>query len=56
MLDGKKTTRFQVRETEEGLKKLDEALKTLGYSSRTEWYREKKRNTIKEAKEAKKKD
>ncbi len=56
MLDGKKNVRFQARETLEGLKQLDEALKTLGYASRTEWYREKKRNTIKEAKEAKKKD
>lgn len=51
MLDGKKNVRFQVRETEEGLKKLDEALKRLGYSSRTEWYREKKRDAIKEAAE-----
>lgn len=40
---------FIVRETEEELKKLDEALKKLGYKDRADWYRDMKRRTIKEA-------
>ena len=36
-------TRFMVRETKSGLEKLDWALNIMGYSSRADWYREKKR-------------
>ena len=42
-------SRFQVRDTEKELKKLDEALKNLGYKDRADWYRDMKRKTIKEA-------
>jgi metal-responsive CopG/Arc/MetJ family transcriptional regulator len=42
-------TRFMVRETKSELKKLDKALKIMGYSSRADWYREKKREIIREA-------
>jgi metal-responsive CopG/Arc/MetJ family transcriptional regulator len=42
-------TRFMVRETKSGLKKLDWALNIMGYSSRSDWYREKKREIIREA-------
>jgi metal-responsive CopG/Arc/MetJ family transcriptional regulator len=42
-------TRFQVRDTEEELKKLDEAIKALGYKDRADWYRDMKRKTVKEA-------
>ncbi|WP_156946305.1 hypothetical protein [Clostridium akagii] len=38
--------RFQVRDTEENLKKLDEAIKILGFKDRADWYREMKRRTI----------
>ena len=41
--------RFLVRETESELKKLDRALQIMGYSSRADWYREKKREIIREA-------
>lgn len=41
--------KFQVRDTKQGLDKLDEALKILGYNNRADWYREKKREVIKEA-------
>jgi metal-responsive CopG/Arc/MetJ family transcriptional regulator len=41
--------RFQVRDTEEELKKLDEALKKLGYKDRADWYREMKREAIRKA-------
>ena len=41
--------RFVVRETMAELKKLDWALSIMGYSSRADWYREKKREIIKEA-------
>lgn len=39
--------RFQVRDTEEELKKLDEAIGKLGYKDRADWYRDMKRKTIK---------
>lgn len=42
-------TRFMVRETKSELKKLDWALNIMGYSSRADWYREKKREIIREA-------
>jgi len=51
MPENKKNVRFQARDTEEGLRKLDKAIKFLNYANRTEWYREKKRDTIKEAAE-----
>lgn len=38
--------RFQVRETEEELNKLDEAIKVLGYKDRSDWFRDMKRKTI----------
>lgn len=38
--------RFQVRDTEEELQKLDEAIKKLGYKDRADWYRDMKRQTI----------
>lgn len=44
--------KFQVRETEEELKKLDEALKKLGYKDRADWFRDMKRKTIEKAKES----
>lgn len=44
-----KNPRFQVRDTEDELKKLDEAIKKLGYKDRADWYREMKRNTIRQA-------
>ena len=43
--------RFQVRETEDGLRALDKAIKTLGYSSRAHWYNETKRQTILKSRE-----
>lgn len=45
--------RFQIRDTEEELNKLDEAIKKLGYKNRGDWYRDMKRQTIKEAKQLK---
>ena len=42
-------TRFMVREAKSGLEKLDWALNIMGYSSRADWYREKKREIIREA-------
>ncbi len=44
-------TRFQVRDTQEELEKLDKAIKKLGYKDRADWYRDKKRQTIREAEE-----
>jgi metal-responsive CopG/Arc/MetJ family transcriptional regulator len=44
-------TRFQARDTEEELQKLDEALRKLGYKDRADWYRDMKRQTIKQSKE-----
>lgn len=44
-----KNPRFQVRDTENELKKLDEVIKKLGYRDRADWYREMKRNTIRQA-------
>lgn len=51
MNDKKKEPRFHVRETEEGLKKLDEAIRILGYKDRSDWYRDMKRQTIWKAEE-----
>jgi metal-responsive CopG/Arc/MetJ family transcriptional regulator len=42
--------RFQVRDTEEELKKLDEAIRILGYKDRADWYRDMKRKAIAESK------
>ena len=44
-------TKFSVRESVQELKKLDKALKILGYRNRADWYRELKRKTIREAEE-----
>lgn len=41
--------RFQVRDTQEELEKLDEAIKKLGYKDKADWYRDMKRKTIQEA-------
>jgi len=41
--------RFQVRDTEEELAKLDEAINKLGYKDRADWYRDMKRKTVQEA-------
>lgn len=46
-------SRFQVRDTEEELKKLDEIIKKLGYKDRADWYRDMKRKTIEKAGEKK---
>jgi len=43
--------RFQVRDTEEQLKQLDEALKRLNYKDRGDWYRDMKRKTIEKGKD-----
>ena len=48
-----KNTRFQVRDTAEELKKLDDAIKELGYKDRADWYRDMKRQTIQKVKGAK---
>ena len=44
--------RFQVRDTEEELQKLDEAIRKLGYKDRADWYRDMKRQAIQKAKES----
>ena len=46
-------TRFQVRDTAEELEKLDKAIRKLGYKDRTDWYRDMKRKTIREAESSK---
>lgn len=38
--------RFTVRDSEEDLLLLDEAIKELGYKDRADWYRDMKRKTI----------
>ena len=43
-------TRFQVRDTQEELEKLDKAIKKLGYKDRADWYRDCKRQVIRQAK------
>ena len=45
--------RLQVSDTKEQLKKLDEAIKTLEYRDRADWYRDMKRKTIDKAKKEK---
>jgi len=42
--------RFRIRESEEELQKLDEAIEKLGYKDRADWYRDMKRKTIERAK------
>jgi metal-responsive CopG/Arc/MetJ family transcriptional regulator len=44
-------TRFQVRDTVEELEKLDKAIRLLGYKDRADWYRDCKRQVIRQAKE-----
>jgi metal-responsive CopG/Arc/MetJ family transcriptional regulator len=44
--------RFQVRDTAEELKKLDEAIKRLGYKDRADWYRDMKRQAIQKSRES----
>ena len=46
-------TRFQVRDTAEELEKLDKAIKKLGYKDRADWYRDMKRQTIRQAESSK---
>jgi metal-responsive CopG/Arc/MetJ family transcriptional regulator len=46
-------TRFQARDTQEELEKLDKAIKTLGYKDRADWYRDMKRQTIRQAESSK---
>ena len=41
--------RFQVWDTEEQLDKLDKAIKVLGYKDRADWYRDCKRQAIRQA-------
>ena len=43
-----KETRFQVRDTQEELEKLDKAIKALGYKDRADWYRDCKRQVIRQ--------
>jgi adenylate cyclase len=40
----------KLQETEEELKKLDEAIRILGYKDRADWYRDMKRKAIAESK------
>lgn len=40
--------RFQVWDTAEQLEKLDKAIKALGYKDRADWYRDMKRQTIRQ--------
>jgi metal-responsive CopG/Arc/MetJ family transcriptional regulator len=40
--------RFQVWDTEEQLEKLDKAIKALGYKDRADWYRDMKRQAIRQ--------
>jgi len=49
MKENPKNPRFQVRDSEEELKKLDQAIRKLGYKDRADWYREMKRKTIEKA-------
>ena len=41
-------TRLQVRDTQEELEKLDKAIKKLGYKDRADWYRDCKRQVIRQ--------
>ena len=41
--------RFQVRDTEEELRRLDKAIKKLNYKDRADWYRDMKRKAIEKA-------
>jgi metal-responsive CopG/Arc/MetJ family transcriptional regulator len=45
--------RFQVRDSEEELQKLDKAIKKLGYKDRADWYRDMKRKTLAKCEEDK---
>ena len=42
-------TRLQVRDTVEELEKLDKAIRKLGYKDRADWYRDMKRQVIRQA-------
>ena len=42
-------TRLQVRDTQEELEKLDKAIRRLGYKDRADWYRDMKRQAIRQA-------
>ena len=44
-----KDTRLQVRDTQEELEKLDKAIRRLGYKDRADWYRDMKRQAIRQA-------
>ena len=44
-----KDIRFQVRDTQEELEKLDKAIRKLGYKDRADWYRDCKRQAIRQA-------
>ncbi len=46
-------TRFQVRDTQEELEKLDKAIRKLGYKDRADWYRDCKRQVIRQAESSK---
>ena len=46
-------TRFQVRDTVEELEKLDKAIHKLGYKDRADWYRDCKRQVIRQAESSK---
>jgi len=43
-----KNPRFQVSDTVEELEKLDKAIRKLGYKDRADWYRDMKRQTIRQ--------
>ena len=43
-----KDNRFQVRDTREELEKLDKAIRKLGYKDRADWYRDCKRQVIRQ--------
>ena len=51
---GTQAPQVRFRETDEGIAKLDEALKVMGFRTRSEWYGQCLRQLFKEAKEAKK--
>ena len=44
-----KNPRFQVSDNEDELKKLEAAIKKLGYKNKGDWYRDMKRRTLREA-------
>ena len=48
-----KNPRFQVSDTVEELEKLDKAIRKLGYKDRADWYRDCKRQAIRQAESSK---